>query len=267
MRPIDFDACLEAIYAVQQPRVEWLRRVVAAVEPALDLGLGVCGYFVDASSESGFEAFDFCGTDVMRLAFERWQAQVPVATKRNNHLGVAFGIGSALYPALTRGEVDQGLRAVAMPDIMGINGIDASGRGAALAVASPQRIAAFTADEQVQLKRFAHHLARGARLVLDGVIGSEPDGTQPATAEIGRALGREALRNAAVEAERAGPRRDEAEARAMWAAIRARDVVTVDRFDHGGRRYLVAVPVGGSAPASSSTSAASSVRVPTPSRR
>src|SRR4029077_1038605 len=79
-------AILEASYRVEQSRSEWLRGVIAATTPALDDGLGVCGFFVDLRDggykASGYQGTKMSGSAIGRATFATWNKNVSAETKR-----------------------------------------------------------------------------------------------------------------------------------------------------------------------------------------
>src|ERR1043166_403749 len=92
-------AILEAGYRVEQSPSEWLCDVIAAAAPALDDGLGVCGFFVDLRrggyKASGYQGTRMIGSAIGRATFATWNKNVPAETKRYLTLQEPSGTTSA----------------------------------------------------------------------------------------------------------------------------------------------------------------------------
>lgn len=248
---------IEAAYRVEATAEAWLRGVLAAVKPHLDAGLGVAAYFVDASAPDDFVTDGYLADGAMGTAdglarFASWEREVPAAIKRHIHL---FGSGGtpASIPRLPEvpGLVADTQRAHGYPTMIGVNAIDASGRGIALAAALPgSRRGAFPFGSRALLDRVAAHLASGARLRRPGA--RRPEAVVTPTGEIEHAEGqadsaaaRDLLRATATRIDRlrARPQRMSAEeASHVWQALYAGRWSLVDSFERDGRRYYLACP-------------------------
>jgi DNA-binding CsgD family transcriptional regulator len=247
---------LEAAYRVEATAEAWLRGVIAAVKPHLDAGLGVAGYFVDASAPDGFVTEGYLGdgamgSDLGVARFAAWDREVPAAVKRHIHL---FGSGGtpASIPPLPGAPalVPDTQRAHGYPTMIGVNAIDASGHGVALAAALPgSRRGAFPFGSRALLDRIAAHLAGGARLRRSD---RRPEAVVTAGGKLEHAEGpatspaaRELLRATAsrIDRLRARPQRMSAEeATHVWQALYDGRWTLVDSFERDGRRYYLACP-------------------------
>ena len=247
---------VEVGYAPADAEPAWLASVIAAARPSLDAGLGVIGFFFDRRLEVsrcvwGSQA---AGADerVVR-AVPSLYANLPPAT-RHALLSGARPIATASDMLGTRPELDPAAVRAAVEtfgfgDSMGVAISDASGRGCLLAapLASPRPI---TDGVRRRWARLTAHLAAGLRLhrALAGG-GREPEAVLTPDGRLedasGPARGRTAraqLRDAVLAMERArGPLRRRDEALALWPALVEGRWSLVDRFETGGRRYVVAV--------------------------
>lgn len=249
---------LEAAYArFDEPTDAWLKGVLESVREGFDQGLGVQGYLVDASEPDRFDVSDWqpLGVDppaAAAAAFAAWREGTTVAFKRRVHSFAPFGTSAALPPDID-GTPEVG--ANGYPAIIGLNGLDATGRGLAIAAASNEPIPVPPASIVRLWSRVAVHVATAARLrreAGDRPIGErgeavvEPNGkVVDATGAARDVLARGALREAARGIDRARSRaaRDDVGATMdLWQALVGGRWSLVDSFESDGRRYLVAVP-------------------------
>jgi DNA-binding CsgD family transcriptional regulator len=256
-------AILEASYRVEQSRSEWLRGVVAAATPALDDGLGVCGFFVDlrngAYKSSGYQGTGMIGSTTGRAAFTAWNKNVPIEAKRYLTLKETSGTTSSFTRRMrthSNAPADLELLRTAhgFPDLRGVNAIDTEMLGCALAAPlsarAPQR-------EARVWSRVASHLCAGARLLrrlparqtrlLEGAEAViEPGGRiVHAEGDARDRIARAALRDAALQIDHARTRQarlSEHEFTLAWQALYHGRWTVLDSFDHDGRRFLVAWP-------------------------
>lgn len=252
MQP-DYVDVMVAAYRVEQTPSAWLRGVLEAARPRLDRGAGVTGYFVDCSE--GFRAWDQQGIDFFtdpEALFGTYAASMPLEVVRAVHTYAPAGYSPAL-PDEARPALEWGLAHTG--PALGVNGIDASLRGAALAAFDPTRAKEPpTAAELARWAQVSAHLAAGARLVhrLVGVPQEPPEAVLAPDGRVLHAeldardgLAREVLRDAVVAVERARTeraRRDQDAAISGWKALVAGRWTLVDRFERDGRRYVLARP-------------------------
>lgn len=250
---------LESAYRLDLDDDAWMGALLEEARPALDRGLGLSGYFVDASAPDSFEAWGFgcAGMDEReeRGRWELWSAHAPVALKRHAHLHAPVGYASQLPPGnVAREAIEQSFELTDRADVLGISAIDAHGVGCALAVPDPVRQSRRPRSvERLVWERTAAHLAGALRLrrrlreapslgeaILDpsGRVEHAEDVAKPAAA-------RERLREAALRFDQArvrGEAQDPLEVTAQWRALVAGRWTLVDEFDRDGRRYIVARP-------------------------
>jgi DNA-binding NarL/FixJ family response regulator len=249
---------LERVYRVEATPREWLRGVFDVIAPQLDSGMGVSAYYVDASRPDTFETSDFLARGglplkSLRARFEAWRRDVPVAVKRHVHLFGPCGHAVDIPPMPSLGHVERVTRpAHGIPDMLGLNALDATGRGCTFAAPrnsqqrrlAPARVRLFT--------RLAAHIATGARIArtlreqrasligtADALIESSGKLAHASPAAV---RSREALRHAAMHLDRARTRAsriDPDEVTHLWQALVAGRWSLVDHFDRDGRRYFV----------------------------
>lgn len=255
MRTKELIGIIEASYRVEDSAESWLRGVVEATRSHLDAGLGVAGYFVDAQGDDRFDATGYVGVGAMGspegvARFQAWDRSVPTDVKRHIHLFGSGGTGRSIPRLAAQPDlVKRTLATHRYAEMSGVNAIDASHRGCALAAAFPSpRAVRVPFGRRALLDRISAHLAAGARLLR------EPDGRREAVispaGKVEHAEGdattervREALRMAAVGIDRvrARPQRLSLdEVTSVWRALIAGRWSLVECFERGGRRYYVA---------------------------
>jgi DNA-binding CsgD family transcriptional regulator len=254
----------QAYGSVELSAAQWLDGLLEALLPLIDQGQGVHGYFVDASNRSEFLAWGFAchgSPEPFPTAcarFDGWLANAPLAVKRGAHLFAPYGSHATLPPdifppeELAAAEAGHGYR-----DLVGLNALDAAGRGCALAAPSFKRLDALPMAALELWGRIAVHVAAAARLqrhlehmrtsafsAAEAVL--SPSGkVEHAVAGACERVAMAALRDAAVRLERArapATRANPLEALRLWQALVQQRWTLVDQFERDGRRYLVAVP-------------------------
>lgn len=257
--PEDVATLFEALYAVEQPRDAWFAGVLRNLQPHLDRGLGVLGYFVDVSAPGTFrtDGFQAVGADPddAKARFDGWDSAVPVSVKRAVHMFGPCALGGELtrLTRVRRADLARAARGHGYAEIFGVNALDASGHGCAIAVPHVVRTAASRIEQRQLWARVAAHIAAAAR--IHRRIAVEPSPAQgdamldargrleDGPREAQRSGAREALRNAAVAIDRTrskGVRRDSAEVAELWPGLVDGRWSLVEQFDRGGRRYIVA---------------------------
>lgn len=246
---------LDSAYRLDLDDDAWMRALLEEARPALDRGLGLSGYFVDASAPDGFEtwAFGCAGTDEVeeRARFATWSEHAPVTLKRHAHLHAPVG-----YPPgnVARAAIEQSFELTDRADVLGITAIDASGLGCALAIPDPVRQRGLPRSGEMLLwERTSAHLAAALRLrrrlreaeaPAEAVL--EPSGRVAHAEEAAKSSdAREQLREAALRFDRARVRGKGGDALAVteqWRALVAGRWTLVDEFDRDGRRFIVARP-------------------------
>lgn len=246
---------LESVYQVERSPSEWLRGVLTALRPQLDYGLGLSGYFIDASRPDRFDTrgFDALGpfdSPEGRKGFSNWESQMPVALKRWVHLFGPCGYAIDIPPMPDGLHVEElTVPAHGIPDMLGLNALDATHQGCAFAAALPSRRRRPLGSARVEvLRRIATHIATGNRLMRaerrppQAVI--DPSGrVEDAAGEAKGIDARAALRDAALRIDRARGRHsriDAEEVTNLWRGLVAERWSLVDHFDKDGRRYFIA---------------------------
>lgn len=253
----DVVSVLERIYDVDRSPEEWLAAVVGAASPLLDQGSGAVGYFVDLSPADRIEASGFVAASSAAVShletFGTWAASMPLWFQRAIHLSLPCGFGADLPREPYLASVESAQQIIGTADVFGVNGIDATRRGAVLASFSAEPSQRGVRLEHATWARVAAHLATGARLVrqLAAVSTGEepeavlnPDGAiEHAHAAAKEPEARDALRDMVRRIDRArtrGVRQNADEASLLWEAMVAGRWSLVDHFDTDGRRYVVA---------------------------
>ncbi len=258
LRPVRVDrvALLETFYRVEQAPSAWLEGVLEMATACLRRpGSEVCAYYVDLSG-GGFSSSAMLATRPSVIDFWReWSANVPLEVRRAIHTYAPCGENSTL-PPMTDASEWMRPHTDAM-QVLGVNGLDASLRGCAIARFQMRSDAPpIDAAEMATWGHVAAHLAPGARLVHMLASGrpllDEPEAVLAPGGKIVHADGaaksataRAALRDAARSADRARTKRgraDERDAIEAWGALVAGRWSLVDAFDRDGRRYVVARP-------------------------
>lgn len=246
---------VEACYELDSGPEQWLERVVRALLPLLDTGLGAQGAVV---RRTGYGQLDFVarvhlGPPETRAFMERLFAkQRPEAQeayfRRTPLVDVAHEEMEAFGPEATEAYLAANPPGVHIVDHVGLSVRDGSDYGVAVSAFSKRRIEVSNA-QRGRYRRLICHMAAGWRLVQRASLAGEeavlsPDGRclhaeGPAREKDARSVLRQAVRH--VDRAR-GPlsRRDPDEALALWKGLVKGRWSLVDRFESDGRRYVVA---------------------------
>ena len=243
----DLMATLEPVYAVDAPPERWLAAIVDAVTPMLDQGEGGCAYFVDVSSIEAPVYWGFVGPAAVQGVWVDWFTRFPTEAQAHAHRTIAFGTLRGLGPGLPDAAMAAALQPTPFVDMLGINGVDAGGRGVSLAF--PARHIIRPPNEKLgrELAALSTHLARAAALVLPRsthlgprVLGAAPEAPPATLAGVG-ALGVSALRELAVRSLSEHEPLSHDECRAAWQDVELRRLVKIDEFEVAGRRFTIAI--------------------------
>jgi len=272
----DAIAVIEAAYVLEGDDASWLRGVLQAARPSLDVGLGVAGYFLDASNPAHVRVTSpllIGGPEGSEVAFAELATALSEPIHEQRALGIlgppqsAEHVYARSHHVVTASQI-LGLRAwqanpgvqrwlhpFRIADLLAIKTIDLDRRGLVILAPLGQLTRPSSADA-VLWSRIAAHLAAGHRLrarfrasgagsALDGAEAIlRPDGAvENAQGEATKPSAHGLLRAMTLAMERArGPlrRRDVDQAVSMWTALVAGRWTLVEHFDRGGRRYLVA---------------------------
>ncbi len=254
---VDLLSVLEVGYEPAVSDAAWMRRVLAAVAPALDQGMGCVGAFYDVRKDArerfgmpvatSAEAERFAriaGQAEAEPGTEGWTARLFLEGAPLGSASTKSGLGAAWpkHPAIAKHHGPLGVR-----DVLGF--VTQDPRGVGLAVLMPMpHVRTKPTHDLVVWSRIAAHLAAGLRLRSSRPTTAEaiatPDG-RIVHAE-GRARAKEeraSLGRAVRASERARGKlrkRDPAEAVAIWRGLVSGTWSLVDSIDHDGRRYVVA---------------------------
>lgn len=259
---------LEAAYDLGAPdQAAWLRRAAGAVRENVPSSEGAVAYaysvrddgYVVPTAPVEIDTPSTFGQSLLSVDLDAARS----ALLSRYYLTSGLGFGSRL--ARQMGQLGAAFFAHAIVahgfgDLLTLNATDPSRSGCMVGVVLP-RTGQAGKSETVRWNRVAAHLAAGFRLRrrLDaGVHGDDGEAVLSASGKVEHATGdarapsaREALRAAVLSAERArGPlrRRRPDEAIEIWRGLTMGRWSLVDRFDHDGRRYLVAHPNDPDAP-------------------
>ncbi|MBX3201191.1 MAG: LuxR family transcriptional regulator [Labilithrix sp.] len=246
---------LEAAYAVERPEREWLKGLVDAIRPSVDVGLGIAAYVYDANDRP-FQVKNLlvegCPIDDAGIAMLRHESND--AFVRDSWIARAAMMASETPGYADHPNVRGVLHPIGIRDIMVVNAIDPSGVGCWIGAPLP-RLSKLEGIERERWDRVAAHLRSSLRLRLRLAARetSEEGGAAEAEAiltaagkveHLERAAEpeRDALRDAVLGIVRARTecRGEPEQALPSWKAmVRARWTL-VDEFREDGEHYLVA---------------------------
>ncbi len=248
----DLISVIEAAYRVEQREGRWLEGVLEAASPLLDRGMGCSAFFYDARDVEqlrlhGFVAAGARNDEAILRAIERSSPDRVAWVFRTQACRTASeGPDWANQPAAKL------FRTWGITDILFVNGVDPSGIGCFVTakLSEGQRVDRGT---KRRLARLAAHFAAGYRLVRRLSAPLDPDRADAVLSPSGKLLharepakddaSRAALRDAAVAVEGARGslrRRDPDAAVEAWRGLVAARWSIVDRFEHDGKRFLLA---------------------------
>jgi DNA-binding CsgD family transcriptional regulator len=254
----DFVGTIEAVYAVDRSFPEWLAGVLVSARPWFDEGGGLfgCAWEVDADGGVVFtDHVSLGGRSAPDLS--RLMGQQPPAVGRMGARVLQANRCGLSSQVLQRREVFDffmgPLRAAGIADALGINGLVTPRTGVWIGAYLP-RSRSLARGEEPRLRRLARHLAAGSRIRrrlsgrgptdAEAVAILSPQGrVEHATAPAKEAEVRAALREAVVEMDRArgAQRRTDPEGSVRrWRVLADARFSLIDRFESGGRRYVVA---------------------------
>lgn len=258
--PRDPIGLVEAAYDLDGDDDAWLRRLVSCAAPDLGDGLGVAGFYFDASDPGALrwtEPQVAGASGPMRAAIELANRSLPpelVATLYGSSPPLCSGSG---LTGLGAGFEDfPPAKAVGHPhgahDLLALKVLDPDGRG--LLIVAPRRgVTSVGARSARDWARVGAHLAAANRLRRTLAGASPLEGAEAVLDDTGRCLdaessastrpAREALRSAvlAMEGARGGLREtDPSAAVELWRGLVAGRWTLLEHFESDGRRYLVA---------------------------
>jgi DNA-binding NarL/FixJ family response regulator len=252
-RSFDPIAIVECSYALQGSESEWIDRLLEAVAPAIDQGIGVWGFTYRWGG--GPPVLTASATGNPALEHLVWKMREQLSPE---YVAATFGARKsfctasrlvAQLPLHLRELSDNFYRSQGFADILAIHAADPGG-GFILAsmLAEKQTV---PAREMARWQRITVHMATALRLrrriereaVEHEAVLSPSGSLLHATGVAQQADARERLRAAARAIDRArGPlrRNDPQEALELWRALCAGRWSLVDRFESDGRRYVIA---------------------------
>ncbi len=260
VKPAHAISLIQSAYRLDAPTESWLEGIAAAASEALGSKQGAMAFRYDASSKDWIHvqalAMRGLAPDFVGAFFHQpdWPPEVArqVATLTHSvrfgstvDLFERAGAGSIMRPVLDRYGID---------DMLGINGLDPSGKGCMLMVATS--CARYSPRTTSLWHRLAAHVSAGNRLrvALEKLYPDNADPTKHAEAvlapngKIEHATGhaeprvaREALREALARIDQARCERDDARRSVdFWRGLVAGRWSLVEHFERDGRRYYLA---------------------------
>lgn len=255
----DLLGVVETAYRLDGSDDVWLESLVAEIQPLLDVGRGVAGFFFDARNAKKLEfskpvvlgapaASRIALSAAMRLLPSRMVRQAFVAPIWYSTASNAFGLGERLRDFVLARQFGHQFGCY---DMIGFKVVDPSARGVFVLAALPDITTVSARDTHVWGMCAAHvgaALRLRRALTPAGFDGAEavlkPNGSLAhAEATAQKAGARDALREAVLASERArGSMRRTApdDALELWQALVAGRWSLVEHFDTDGHRYLVA---------------------------
>jgi DNA-binding CsgD family transcriptional regulator len=260
MTPKHAVSLIESAYRLDLSTESWLEGIAAAASEALGSKQGAMAFRYDASSKDWIhvQAFAMRGLapEFVTAFFNQSDAPPDVARQLATLMhSVRFGSTIDLFErtgagAFMRPTYDR----YGIADMLGINGLDPSGRGCMLMVATSR--ARYSPRTTHLWHRLAAHVSAGNRLrsALDELAAEGVDPVNRAEAvlspngNVDHATGaaeprtaRRALRDALVRIDQARSIRDDArESVELWRGLVAGRWSLVEHFERDGRRYYLA---------------------------
>lgn len=254
VNPIDV---VEAAYDLEADDRTWLAKLATCVRPLIDGGHGVLAYRFDISRPptewyADAAALDFATDDIPLIA--SLQSAVPDHTALIHagfdglmairELGYMAGLGDIRETAV----VGPYFRHTGCEDFAALQTVEPGGRGIVIC-AGQSAVRTFDRRTRRLWTRVIAHIAAGRR--LRGALGEQRDEVvlkpsgkvEHAEGEGTAKSSREALRDAVgrVEKSRGKQRKTDPEgATEAWTAMVSGRWSLVDRYERGGRRYIVA---------------------------
>ena len=247
MKRADVISVVEASYGIRAPDEAWLRGILEAARPSVDLGRGMLGYVYDLRSRPG-RLIAFVGLD---SPFGAAETALSMATASEAYIDQSWRMARVAAASEVPGYEEQpAVRLVFHPrglaDVLAINAYDPSGVGVWIGAPSPKRVL-LASRQRLEFGRLSSHLASAFRLrqhvaSIEALL--SPAGKVMHAEGRAKQLGARATLIAAskaIERARGKLRRDDPEtALGSWRALVSARWSVVDHFDSDGKRYLVA---------------------------
>lgn len=247
---------VEAAYSLDvRDDAEWLTNLTWELQPLLDGGQGVLGYFYDARTPPADWGGSAIGVGCSRRSVQAWMTRFAKQTPPDV---VDLHVKEALYDnvlhLLARLNVTadpfyrEMKKRTGTVDYLTLRSVDV--RGVGVTITAPQnRRRDTTPAERRRWSQVAHHIAAGLRLRRSLVGAAEdvavftPDGgLVHASGGAAKPDVRSILREAVIRQERARGRMRKSDpdgALSIWRALVGGCWSLVDHFERGGRRYLI----------------------------
>jgi DNA-binding NarL/FixJ family response regulator len=252
-RGFDPIAIVECSYALQGTESEWIDRLLEAVAPTIDQGIGVYGFTyrwhggrpIFTAFASGKPAWE----DILRQMNDEASAGYLASVIKVRKPCSSFSQQVAKLPLQTREWHDNFYRQLGFADALMVHAADTDG---GIGILSPRALEqTVSARDVARWQRITAHMASALRLrrhierevVEDEAVLSPSGSLLHATGVAKQADARERLRAAARAIDRARGllrKNDPQEALELWRALCAGRWSLVDRFESDGRRYLIA---------------------------
>ncbi|MEZ4263689.1 MAG: LuxR C-terminal-related transcriptional regulator [Polyangiaceae bacterium] len=246
---------IERAYLVDLPEREWLAGLLETVAPALDAGHGTVAYLYDAASRP-LEVWNFVGDfpptprelfDVVTAADDEYVAQ--------SYLVTPFGTASSAPGFHRQVTFGRRLHKYGIHDAIALNAFDRTGLGAWIGALLPEQ-RTVSGEDRASWERVSRHVAAALRLrrrlasppPSERAPATEPDAILSTTGKLehavdGVAAERANLADAVRRLDRARGRlrkTDPPAAVEAWRVLVRGRWSLVDRFEEGGRRYILA---------------------------
>ena len=252
-RGFDPIAIVECSYALQGTESEWIDRLLEAVAPTIDQGIGVYGFTyrwhggrpIFTAFASGKPAWE----DILRQMNDEASAGYLASVIKVRKPCSSFSQQVAKLPLQTREWHDNFYRQLGFADALMVHAADTDG---GIGILSPRALEqTVSARDVARWQRITAHMASALRLrrhierevVEDEAVLSPSGSLLHATGVAKQADARERLRAAARAIDRARGllrKNDPQEALELWRALCAGRWSLVDRFESDGRRFLIA---------------------------
>jgi DNA-binding CsgD family transcriptional regulator len=259
MKPAHALSLIETAYRLDLGTQDWLQRIAAAASLALDSKHGAMAFRYDASGgdwvNSGIPALHGLSPEFARDFFNQEDAPPEAgAAMAQVFLKVRFGSSREVFERLQATTVCAVFDRYGIEDMVGVNGLDPTGRGCMLAIADRRR--AYPARLVQLWHRLAAHISAGNRLrsTLEGLASNSADvlnGAEAVLAPNGKVehakglaeprSAREALRDALVRIDAARSESNDARRSVeLWRGLVAGRWSLVEHFERDGKRYYLA---------------------------
>jgi DNA-binding CsgD family transcriptional regulator len=252
----DLLSIIEAAYDLERSDAAWVDGLLAAAGPLLDGGMGIGGYFFDASTTPmrTWAHSTRAGLDLQLLLLGC--ATFTDDYRRANWLTRRFGTLHQFPDAVDHVAAEAIFAATGIRDVVAVNALDPTGLGFWIAAPQP-KLRPLGPEDEDRWSRVVAHVSAAVRLrarlarvsaVADPTKHADavlsPSGKiEDAQGDAATLAARNALREAARAIEKArGPvrKRDLDGALGEWRTLVRSRWTLVDHFESDGRRYVLA---------------------------